>query len=157
MIQIIRILLQCLNFMEFTKVHFCFFLISHLYWYWFESDWHICIFHNLQGFVEIHTPKIINAASEGGANVFTVSYFKTSAYLAQSPQFYKQMAIAADFDKVFTVGAGYFFKFIHKSVRMWKIIFFRLLTFYQSRRKLVAKINILLTKKLNELSVSVWY
>ena len=46
------------------------------------------------------------AASEGGANVFTVSYFKTSAYLAQSPQLYKQMAIAADFDRVFTVGAG---------------------------------------------------
>lgn len=58
-----------------------------------------------QGFVEIHTPKIISAASEGGANVFTVSYFKESAYLAQSPQLYKQMAIAADFDRVFTVGA----------------------------------------------------
>ncbi|CAH0546681.1 unnamed protein product [Brassicogethes aeneus] len=58
-----------------------------------------------KGFVEIHTPKIIPAASEGGANVFTVSYFKGSAYLAQSPQLYKQMAIAADFEKVFTVGA----------------------------------------------------
>ncbi|XP_050461436.1 aspartate--tRNA ligase, cytoplasmic isoform X2 [Cataglyphis hispanica] len=58
-----------------------------------------------KGFVEIHTPKIISAASEGGANVFTVSYFKNNAYLAQSPQLYKQMAIAADFDKVFTVGA----------------------------------------------------
>ncbi|ERL92973.1 aspartate--tRNA ligase, cytoplasmic isoform X2 [Dendroctonus ponderosae] len=58
-----------------------------------------------RGFVEIHTPKIIPAASEGGANVFTVSYFKGSAYLAQSPQLYKQMAIAADFEKVFTVGA----------------------------------------------------
>ncbi|XP_055379753.1 aspartate--tRNA ligase, cytoplasmic [Condylostylus longicornis] len=58
-----------------------------------------------QGFTEIHTPKIISAASEGGANVFTVSYFKDSAYLAQSPQLYKQMAIAADFDKVFTIGA----------------------------------------------------
>ncbi|CAH0773191.1 unnamed protein product [Bemisia tabaci] len=58
-----------------------------------------------KGFVEIHTPKIISAASEGGANVFTVSYFKGSAYLAQSPQLYKQMAIAADFDRVFTVGA----------------------------------------------------
>lgn len=58
-----------------------------------------------KGFVEIHTPKIIPAASEGGANVFTVSYFKGSAYLAQSPQLYKQMAIAADFDRVFTVGA----------------------------------------------------
>lgn len=57
------------------------------------------------GFTEIHTPKIISAASEGGANVFTVSYFKDSAYLAQSPQLYKQMAIAADFDKVYTVGA----------------------------------------------------
>lgn len=58
-----------------------------------------------KGFLEIHTPKIISAASEGGANVFTVSYFKSNAYLAQSPQLYKQMAISADFDKVFTVGA----------------------------------------------------
>merc|ERR1712013_75049 len=57
-----------------------------------------------KGFVEIHTPKIISAASEGGANVFKVSYFKGSAFLAQSPQLYKQMAIAADFDKVYTVG-----------------------------------------------------
>uniref|UniRef100_UPI00358E69FB aspartate--tRNA ligase, cytoplasmic isoform X1 n=2 Tax=Myxine glutinosa TaxID=7769 RepID=UPI00358E69FB len=56
------------------------------------------------GFVEIQTPKIISAASEGGANVFTVSYFKTSAYLAQSPQLYKQMCIAGDFEKVFCVG-----------------------------------------------------
>jgi len=58
-----------------------------------------------KGFTEIHTPKIISAASEGGANVFTVSYFKDSAYLTQSPQLYKQMAIAADFEKVYTVGA----------------------------------------------------
>lgn len=58
-----------------------------------------------QGFVEIHTPKIISAASEGGANVFEVSYFKGSAYLAQSPQLYKQMALCADFDRVFTIGA----------------------------------------------------
>lgn len=57
------------------------------------------------GFVEINTPKIISAASEGGANVFEVTYFKGNAYLAQSPQFYKQMAIAADFEKVFTIGA----------------------------------------------------
>lgn len=99
-----------------------------------------------RGFVEIHTPKIISAASEGGANVFTVSYFKGYSSL-NSNQFnvltyifskfqtlhtllsrhnckyklaldqlavklteffpfrYKQMAIAADFDKVFTVGA----------------------------------------------------
>uniref|UniRef100_A0AC35UF61 Aspartate--tRNA ligase, cytoplasmic n=1 Tax=Rhabditophanes sp. KR3021 TaxID=114890 RepID=A0AC35UF61_9BILA len=57
-----------------------------------------------KGFLEIQVPKIISAASEGGANVFTVSYFKESAYLAQSPQLYKQMAIAADFEKVFTIG-----------------------------------------------------
>jgi len=60
---------------------------------------------NKHGFIEIHTPKIINAASEGGANVFEVSYFKSKAFLAQSPQFYKQMAIASDFEKVYTVGA----------------------------------------------------
>lgn len=102
-----------------------------------------------QGFIEIHSPKIISgnfvgnnflpklqrllnsfekadtnieqkpawyifkhllfwltAASEGGANVFTVSYFKNSAFLAQSPQLYKQMCICSDFDKVYTVGAG---------------------------------------------------
>merc|ERR1712168_229831 len=59
------------------------------------------------GFVEIHTPKIISAASEGGANDFKVSYFKGSAFLAQSPQLYKQMAIAADFDKVYTVGGEF--------------------------------------------------
>jgi len=59
---------------------------------------------NSKGFVEIHTPKIISAASEGGANVFKVSYFKGNAYLAQSPQLYKQMAIAGDFDRVYTIG-----------------------------------------------------
>jgi len=56
------------------------------------------------GFTEVHTPKIISAASEGGANVFKVSYFKGSAYLAQSPQLYKQMCIAADFNRVYTIG-----------------------------------------------------
>lgn len=55
-------------------------------------------------FMEIHTPKLISAASEGGANVFKVSYFKGEAFLAQSPQFYKQMAICADFDRVYEVG-----------------------------------------------------
>lgn len=49
---------------------------------------------------------VISAASEGGANVFKVSYFKGSAYLAQSPQLYKQMCISADFEKVYTVGGG---------------------------------------------------
>lgn len=56
-----------------------------------------------RGFTEIHTPKILGSASEGGSNVFEVSYFNRSAYLAQSPQFYKQQLIAADFEKVFEV------------------------------------------------------
>jgi nondiscriminating aspartyl-tRNA synthetase len=56
------------------------------------------------GFCELMFPKIISAASEGGSNVFKLSYFKRNAYLAQSPQLYKQMAIAADFGKVFTTG-----------------------------------------------------
>lgn len=55
-------------------------------------------------FVEIHTPKILGAASEGGANVFEIKYFKTKAFLAQSPQFYKQMCICGDLEKVFEIG-----------------------------------------------------
>lgn len=54
-------------------------------------------------FTEIHTPKFIGAASESGAEVFEVKYFDRKAYLAQSPQFYKQMAIASGFNRVFEV------------------------------------------------------
>jgi nondiscriminating aspartyl-tRNA synthetase len=57
-----------------------------------------------QGFIEIHTPKFMGSASESGAELFKVEYFETQAYLAQSPQFYKQMAMAAGFGKVFEVG-----------------------------------------------------
>jgi nondiscriminating aspartyl-tRNA synthetase len=57
-----------------------------------------------RGFTELHTPKLMAAASESGAEVFRVEYFGSSAYLAQSPQFYKQMAIAAGFDRVMEVG-----------------------------------------------------
>ncbi|KAJ1919813.1 aspartate--tRNA ligase dps1 [Mycoemilia scoparia] len=55
-------------------------------------------------FTEIHSPKLNGSASEGGANVFEVTYFKRKAYLAQSPQLYKQMCIAADFGRVFEIG-----------------------------------------------------
>ena len=55
-------------------------------------------------FTEIHTPKLIGAASESGADVFEVQYFDRKAYLAQSPQFYKQMAMAAGFERIFEVG-----------------------------------------------------
>ena len=54
-------------------------------------------------FIEIHTPKIIGAASESGSEVFELNYFDNKAYLAQSPQFYKQMAMASGFGKVFEV------------------------------------------------------
>ncbi len=54
-------------------------------------------------FTEIHTPKLIGAASESGSEVFEVNYFNNKAYLAQSPQFYKQMAIASGYEKVFEV------------------------------------------------------
>jgi len=56
------------------------------------------------GFIEIHSPKFGAAASESGASVFKVSYFKGDAYLAQSPQLAKQMAIAADFERVYEIG-----------------------------------------------------
>ena len=55
-------------------------------------------------FVEIHTPKMLSTASEGGSNVFQVKYFDRFAYLAQSPQFYKQMALMADLPGVFEIG-----------------------------------------------------
>ncbi|KAM6498161.1 hypothetical protein JOM56_006109 [Amanita muscaria] len=56
------------------------------------------------GFTEIHSPKLQGAATESGASVFKVSYFKGSAFLAQSPQLAKQMAIAADFERVYEIG-----------------------------------------------------
>lgn len=55
-------------------------------------------------FMEIHSPKLIGTASESGSDVFEVKYFDRSAYLAQSPQFYKQMAMASGFERIFEVG-----------------------------------------------------
>ena len=55
-------------------------------------------------FLEIHTPKLIGAASESGSEVFELKYFDRKGYLSQSPQFYKQMAMAAGFDRIFEVG-----------------------------------------------------
>ena len=57
-----------------------------------------------KNFVEIHTPKLIGAASESGSDVFEVKYFDTTAYLAQSPQFYKQMAMASGLERIFETG-----------------------------------------------------
>ena len=57
-----------------------------------------------EGYTQIYAPSIMSTASEGGAEVFEVKYFDRKAYLAQSPQFYKQMAMASGFEKVFMVG-----------------------------------------------------
>lgn len=58
-------------------------------------------------FVEIHTPKIISTASESGSEVFELKYFDRKAYLAQSPQFYKQMAMCSGFEKVFEIAPAF--------------------------------------------------
>lgn len=61
-------------------------------------------FLNARNFVEIHSPKLIAGASEGGANVFKLKYFNQDACLAQSPQFYKQMAAACGgFERVYEI------------------------------------------------------
>lgn len=60
-----------------------------------------------QDFMEIHTPKLIGTASESGSSVFEVKYFDRKAYLAQSPQFYKQMAMAAGMSKIFEVAPAF--------------------------------------------------
>ena len=57
-----------------------------------------------RNFIEIHSPKIMGVPSESGAELFSLGYFNTTAYLAQSPQFYKQMAMAAGFERVFEIG-----------------------------------------------------
>jgi len=61
-------------------------------------------YYNQNGFIQIYTPSFMNAPSESGAEVFEVQYFDKKAYLAQSPQFYKQMAMASGFEKVFMSG-----------------------------------------------------
>ncbi|GET88339.1 aspartyl-tRNA synthetase, putative [Leishmania tarentolae] len=55
-------------------------------------------------FIEVHTPKLLGTASEGGSNVFGVDYFERKAYLAQSPQLHKQMLLMGDAMRVFEVG-----------------------------------------------------
>ncbi|MCH5166401.1 MAG: aspartate--tRNA(Asn) ligase [Erysipelotrichales bacterium] len=60
-----------------------------------------------EDFTEIHTPKLIATASESGSDVFEVKYFDRKAYLAQSPQFYKQMAMAAGFERIFEVAPAF--------------------------------------------------
>ena len=60
-----------------------------------------------KNFIEVHTPKIIASSSEGGTDVFKFKYFEKEAFLAQSPQLYKQMMMATGLDRVYEI-AWYF-------------------------------------------------
>ena len=60
-----------------------------------------------EGFQEINSPKIIAAAAEGGTNLFPMKYFDTDAYLSQSPQLYKQLAILGGLERVFEIGPAF--------------------------------------------------
>ncbi|MBX4195483.1 aspartate--tRNA(Asn) ligase [Candidatus Parcubacteria bacterium] len=71
-------------------------------WTEFEKGWRK--YWDENGFVQLYAPSFMSTPSESGADVFEVNYFDRKAYLAQSPQFYKQMGIASGFEKVFMVG-----------------------------------------------------
>jgi len=60
-----------------------------------------------RGFFEVETPKILREGAEGGATLFPVGYFETKAYLAQSPQLYKQMLMGAGFERVFEIAPAF--------------------------------------------------
>ncbi|MBU5485233.1 aspartate--tRNA(Asn) ligase [Clostridium sp. MSJ-11] len=60
-----------------------------------------------EGFTEIFTPKIVAEGAEGGTEIFEVKYFENKAYLAQSPQFYKQMMVGAGYERVFEIAHVY--------------------------------------------------
>ena len=60
-----------------------------------------------RGYVEVETPKLLRQGAEGGATLFPVQYFDQTAYLAQSPQLYKQMLMGAGFERVFEIGPAF--------------------------------------------------
>ncbi|QAA34964.1 aspartate--tRNA(Asn) ligase [Clostridium manihotivorum] len=60
-----------------------------------------------EGFTQIYTPKLVSEGAEGGTALFKVNYFEKQAYLAQSPQTYKQMMVAAGYERVFEIGHVY--------------------------------------------------
>ena len=74
------------------------------------------------GFIEINSPKISGASAESGAEVFKLDYFGTPACLSQSPQFYKQMAMAASFNKVFEIGTAFRAENSHTSYHATEIL-----------------------------------
>lgn len=71
-------------------------------WTEFEKGWRE--YWDKEGYIQVYPPAFMSTPSESGAEVFEVKYFDRKAYLAQSPQFYKQMAMASGFEKVFMIG-----------------------------------------------------
>ncbi len=71
---------------------------------WTLMDQVFINFFTGRGFIQIHSPKTTASPSEGGAELFEIQYFDRKAYLTQSPQFYKQMGMAAGLEKVFEIG-----------------------------------------------------
>lgn len=63
--------------------------------------------HLRRGFLEVETPKLLRQGAEGGATLFSVQYFDRTAYLAQSPQLYKQMLMSAGFERVFEIAPAF--------------------------------------------------
>jgi nondiscriminating aspartyl-tRNA synthetase len=75
-----------------------------IYKVWTELEKSFVEFLTERNYIEIHSPKMMSSPSESGAELFEIKYFDRKAYLAQSPQFYKQMAMAAGFERVFEIG-----------------------------------------------------
>jgi len=71
---------------------------------WTELERGLRKYYEKAGYIQVYTPSFMNTSSESGAEVFEVNYFDKKAYLAQSPQFYKQMAISGGLDRVFMTG-----------------------------------------------------
>lgn len=69
-----------------------------------EISFQFEVFLRGQGFTKIHSPKLVKEGAEGGAEVFSLDYFGQRAYLAQSPQFYKQMMVLSGLERVYEVG-----------------------------------------------------
>ncbi|MFN7972148.1 MAG: aspartate--tRNA(Asn) ligase [Acidobacteriota bacterium] len=72
-----------------------------------EIVWAFCEHLRSQDFTEIHSSKLVSTGTEGGSEVFTVNYFDRKAFLAQSPQFYKQIMVGSGFERVYEVGPVY--------------------------------------------------
>lgn len=104
-------------------------------------------------FCEIHSPKLIGTASESGASVFKLDYFGREAFLAQSPQFYKQMAMAAGLDRVFEIGTIFRAEKSYTSKHTTEFTGFDLeMSFIDSYRDVMAMQEALLAHTLAEVS-----